>query len=115
MAFYLGKISKVARRELDLLRVIRNQFAHHPTIMTFKDEALANKCRELKFSFRDKNDDPRSHFSASVFGVLAQIHSATLMAEAPQEPPDDAPSEKQKAEHLAMIELMMKALKDGGT
>ncbi|MEQ8693948.1 MAG: MltR family transcriptional regulator [Gammaproteobacteria bacterium] len=99
MAYYLGKISKVTRRELDLLRNIRNRFAHHPTTVSFDDEAVANQCRELRFTYRERSDAPRLLFTGSVVGVLAQIHGATYAAEAPQEKPDDAPTDKEKADH----------------
>jgi DNA-binding MltR family transcriptional regulator len=103
MAYYMGKISKATRRDLDLLRDIRNKFAHHPNIVTFNDKAVANQCQALGFSFREKGSDSRAHFLAAVFGVLAQIHTATLLAEAPQEKPDDAPTEEKKAQHRAKI------------
>jgi Mannitol repressor len=103
MAYYMGKISKAVRRDLDLLRAIRNKFAHHPKIVTFDDDAVANQCKELKFSFREKSDKPKLHFLGSVFGVLAQIHAEILMTQAPQERYDDAPSEAKKAAHREKV------------
>jgi len=101
----LGKISKVTRRDLDLLRSIRNKFAHHPSVVSFNDESVANKCKELNFSFRKKKDKPRLHFLGAVLGVLAQIHTATLTAQAPDAKPDDTPSEQAKAKNRARIGL----------
>lgn len=105
MAYYLGKISKEARRDLDLLRDIRNKFAHHPSVVSFDDESVANKCRELKFSFRNNKDKPRLHFLGSVLGVLAQIHNSMLTAQAPEAKPNDAPSEEAKAQHRTNLGL----------
>jgi DNA-binding MltR family transcriptional regulator len=105
MAYYLGKISKVARRDLDLLRSIRNKFAHHPAVASFNDESVANQCKELKLSFRKKDDEPRLHFLGSVFGVLAHIHTATFTATAPDQKPDDAPTDEEKAAHRKRLGL----------
>ena len=73
MAYYMGKLSEAARRDIDLLRAIRNKFAHYPTVVTFDDEVVANQCRELKFSFRERADTPRLHFLGAVFGVLPSL------------------------------------------
>ncbi len=103
MAYYLGQISKVTRRDLDLLRKIRNKFAHHPTVTSFNDEDVANQCRELKFSFRKKDDDPRSHFLGAVFGLLAQLQNAIFSAVAPDQKPDDEPTEAEKVAHMKKL------------
>ena len=105
MAYYLGKISMESRRDLDLLRSIRNTFAHHPTVVSFDDESISNKCRELKFSFRNKNDKPRLHFLGSVFGLLAQINHDTFAANAPAQKPDDSPTEENKEKHRKKMGL----------
>src|SRR5690242_9667757 len=89
LAFYLGKLSKVARRELDLIRDIRNKFAHDPNVVAFADQNVANQCRELKFSFRERADEPRAHFLGAVFRVLAHIHAETFTARAPDVKADD--------------------------
>ena len=105
MAYYLGKISKSVRRDLDLLRKIRNKFAHHPEVVSFDDKSIANICKELSFSFREKKDKPRLHFTGAVFGVLSQIHTATLTAQTPDVKPDDVPSEELKAKHRKIFGL----------
>ncbi|MEF8733745.1 MAG: MltR family transcriptional regulator [Candidatus Accumulibacter meliphilus] len=105
MAYYLGKISKEVRQDLDLLRDIRNRFAHHPSVVSFDDEKIANKCRELQFSFREKKDQPRLHFLGSVFGVLAQIHSSMLTVRAPDPRLTDRPTEEVKTAHRAKLDL----------
>ena len=101
MAYYLGKISKITRRDLDLMRNIRNKFAHHPSVVSFNDESVAKQCRELSFTFREKKASPRLHFLGAVFGVLSKVHIATFTAEAPEVKADDGPSEEAKAKHRA--------------
>lgn len=47
LAFAAGAISKDERRELDLIRRIRNQFAHDLGARTFDHSGVAHRCREL--------------------------------------------------------------------
>lgn len=92
--FYLGKISKIERRDLDLLRKIRNEFAHSADAITFENEKISNQCRELSFTYHEKDTRPRNHFTASCLGILANIHRETLLCQAPQIKEDNPPSEK---------------------
>jgi len=85
MSFYLGKISNNERRELDLLRKIRNHFAHSAQSISFATPDIANRCSELMFSYHDDRSIPRKNFIASSFGLLARIHSETYKANAPDE------------------------------
>lgn len=96
MAFYLGKISKVERRDLDLLRKIRNEFAHNADEIDFEVEKIKSQCRELSFSYHDKDHLPRGHFTAACLGILANIHNETILCQAPVIKADNAPSEERK-------------------
>lgn len=77
MSFYLGKISQDCRRDLDLLRKIRNDFAHNSKAISFSESSIADRCRELSFSFREKKTNPRAHFTSAICSILAEIHRAT--------------------------------------
>lgn len=96
------------------MRDIRNKFAHHPTIVTFDDDAVANQYKAEVFLFRERAEKPRLHFLSAVFGVLAQIHGATLTTQAPSEKPDDTPAETRKAEHREKVKRMARTKKDDG-
>lgn len=48
MAFCLGLIDKLIRRDLDLIRKIRNKFAHD-LYASFANHQISQWCRELKF------------------------------------------------------------------
>jgi hypothetical protein len=100
MAFYLGKISKVERRDLDLLRKIRNEFAHSANAIGFENEKIKIQCGKLLFSYHDKDHRPRGHFTAAVLGILANIHNEILLCQAPGIKVDNAPSEVRKREAL---------------
>lgn len=95
-AFYLGKISAVCRADLDTIRKIRNDFAHSATLVSFDTQSVADRCRNLAFSYHQKDDRPRGHFTAAASGILAKLHALTLTSVAPAEIPDDRPSEAEK-------------------
>ncbi|WP_157980926.1 MltR family transcriptional regulator [Aliidiomarina shirensis] len=96
LAFYLGKISKIERRDLDLLRKIRNEFAHNADAIDFEVEKIKSQCGELSFSYHEKDHRPRGHFTAACLGILANIHNETLLCQAPEIKADNAPSEERK-------------------
>lgn len=96
MAFYLGKISKVERQDLDLIRKIRNEFAHNADAIDFNKERIKNQCRELSFSYHEKDHRPRGHFTAACLGLLANIHCETLLTHAPEIKANNAPNKEKK-------------------
>lgn len=99
LAYYLGKISKECRADLDTIRGIRNDFAHDARIISFEDQSLADRCRNLQFSYHEKKDvRPRAHFTAATCGLLAMIQSTGLQSVAPTVKADDSPSEAAKVE-----------------
>jgi len=80
-AFLLGKISKLAFRDLNLIRKIRNEFGHTSRPIRFADESVNNLCREFHYCTRDRKDDPRKRFTNTVMGVLAFIHAGAVKAQ----------------------------------
>ena len=74
MAYLLGLIGPAARRNLHLIRKIRNAFGHNPSPINFSDPAIASRCRELSHSHLEANATPRSRYTNSVLGIAAVIH-----------------------------------------
>lgn len=97
-AYYLGKLSPSMRRDLNLIRKIRNDFAHSAEHLTFESEKIANRCKELQYSYHDANHRSRGHFTAAACGILATIEVTGLLAEAPKELPDKIPTDEAKEE-----------------
>ncbi|WP_052161973.1 MltR family transcriptional regulator [Aquabacterium sp. NJ1] len=97
MAFYLGKISKECRADLDTIRSIRNKFAHHAEIISFDDKAIADQCKSLRFSYQENKHRARGHFTAAVSGLLAAIQKAAIETVGPEHKPDDSPTKEEKA------------------
>jgi DNA-binding MltR family transcriptional regulator len=77
-AYLLGLIGPIARREMHLVRKIRNEFAHSYKPLTFSDQNIANRCRELRAHVLIPDDSPRANFTRSVMGLLAVVHARLL-------------------------------------
>ncbi len=109
-AYYLGKISAVSRRDLDTIRAIRNNFAHSPKVISFTEQSIADRCKNLEFSYHDADATPRERFTAAVFGILADVHRETFRAVAATELPDNRPSDADKEAHRQTIKAINSAL-----
>src|SRR5438445_1903262 len=96
LAFYLGRISAQCRTDLDTIRKIRNDFAHDAPLISFDTQSIADRCRNLGFSYQLRNAAPRAHFTAAASGILATIHGTALQSVAPKQKPDDRPTETAK-------------------
>lgn len=109
LGFYLGKLSAECRKDLDIIRKIRNDFAHHASLISFNTQSIATRCRNLGFSYHLKEARPRAHFTAAASGLLALIQGSALQSIAPKQKPDDRPSgkEKQKARKMAQEALKL--------
>lgn len=110
LAYYLGLISRNCRRDLDIVRGIRNDFAHKPEIISFETQSIRDRCKNLSFSYQEKDADLRSHFTAAVMRVLSHIHIATLTTTPHTEKPDDTPSEEDKKGERELIEKIVKKI-----
>ena len=76
LAFVTGLLSQQSQRLLHLIRKIRNDFAHQHLDMSFTDEAIAARCRELVTliqNFEEKR--PRVLYIRAVMYLLAEIHA----------------------------------------
>lgn len=85
MAYYLGKIAIVERKDLDTIRQIRNDFAHKSGPIYFVDQSIADRCANLKNSWRMEDATPRQKFIAAVSGLMIHISHETRNAVALQE------------------------------
>jgi DNA-binding MltR family transcriptional regulator len=94
LTFYLGKISKECRSDLDVIRGIRNEFAHHATKVSFDDQSIADRCRNLQFSHRERAQRPRAHFTSAVSGVLTVVITSALRATSPTAQSNDWPKDQ---------------------
>ena len=76
VAFLLGLIGDLTRRDLHLIRKIRNEFGHSARSINFSEQSIASRCRELTLVTRPGDMPPRGRFTNAVLGAAAMIHSA---------------------------------------
>jgi len=95
-AYFLRLIGQTARRDMNLIREIRNECAHNMNPTDFLNEGIASRCRELRYSRRENarplnlaNDDHRGHFTASahyLISMCAMKHLVIIDPRWKQEP-----------------------------
>jgi len=73
--YLLGYVGPVARRELHLIRRIRNEFAHEYKPLQFTEPSIESRCRELRAYSLFPDPLPRANFIRTAMGLLAVIHS----------------------------------------
>ncbi len=78
LAFGLGLISASVRRELRLIKAIRNEFAHSAEEIAFSDPSIANRCSQLSMDIFGEELLPRPKYVRSIMGVLAALQVAML-------------------------------------
>lgn len=72
LAYMMGYIGEKVRRDLNLIRKIRNNFAHLERPIEFADEKIANWCRDLHHTTAARHL-PRSRFINVVMSILGII------------------------------------------
>lgn len=75
LAFTLGLISEKEFQDLDLIRKIRNEFAHNVKA-SFDDPAIGNRCKALHHKVPDHPDQsfgPEAYFTTAATGLLLNL------------------------------------------
>ena len=75
-AYLLGIIGLNTRRDLHLIRKIRNEFGHTHKAIRFSNENIHNRCREL-FHFKnlESTTDARKMFVKTTISILAMLNA----------------------------------------
>lgn len=74
LAYMLGLVGPHARRELHLIRKIRNEFGHKYKPMTFEDPGIKSRCSGFKAYSLLPAGTARGNFTRTVMGILAVLH-----------------------------------------
>lgn len=74
-AYLLGLITQNERRALHLIRKIRNDFGHIPEPISFDDQRIASRCKNLEAMNFYKRGKHRAMFTGAVMILLASIHA----------------------------------------
>src|SRR6266496_728857 len=67
--YLLGLLGPDARRDLHLIRKIRNGFGHSTEALTFDHQTIAARCREMTHSILEPGASPRSIFINVAFAI----------------------------------------------
>jgi len=76
MCYLLGMIGPTARRDLHLIRKVRNEFAHTAAPSSFESESASARCKELSHSGQEERLSARDRFMRATMGLTAAIHGA---------------------------------------
>ena len=93
LAYLLGHIGEHARRDLHLIRKIRNEFAHTTDLIDFVAPAIVGRCGELHCPLRKTGDSPRKHYINAVLGLYGIIEHAVQEQAHPEQKNDLEPTE----------------------
>ena len=102
-AYLLGRISPTIRRELHLIRKIRNDFGHKSEPITFDYPPVASRCNELQYSVGSRESNNRDYFTSSVCACLAAIHVSEKATKKPEIRTDSLPTEEDKKNINSMV------------
>ena len=102
--YALGLLPPMARRDLHLIRKVRNEFAHTPSPRAFEDSPIASRCSELHYAFVIIAGRARGKFTNAALGVCAVIHAKLARSARPDIASDANPSEAAKQEMRQVVD-----------
>jgi DNA-binding MltR family transcriptional regulator len=88
ICYALGLLPNQTRRDLHLIRKIRNDFGHVAKILTFAEPAISARCGELRHSVHEPEARPRAKFTNAVLGVCGAVRNAVKAARQSEVPSD---------------------------
>ncbi|MEO1791650.1 MAG: MltR family transcriptional regulator, partial [Cyanobacteria bacterium J06629_19] len=80
-AYALGLLPKNVRKDMHLLRKIRNDFGHNSSPVTFEDESISSKCGALYLDGKNNTSRPRGKFTRAMMAALGVIELSTQQTE----------------------------------
>ncbi len=104
IAYAIGLISKDCMKDLDSIREIRNKFAHLHGPVSFSDQSIAHRCRNLRNTAKAHvADHPRALF----LNAMTLIHAA-ISRSARQDPIQPHTPEHERAMIASLDDVMQK-------
>ena len=76
IAFAIGIISSNVRHDLNLIRKIRNDFAHAHHELMFEDHKIKNRCDSLIYKTNPFARTARDNFLTSMMSIIGEIEGA---------------------------------------
>lgn len=115
LAYLLGIISKCCRTDLNIIRKIRNEFAHNPSEISLSDTPLKNRIESLSWVGDDVSNEPRAKFLRSSLVQLTEIHATHKLGRLPERELKFDRSKRAEVEKdsPAIVQKIKNAIKDG--
>lgn len=112
-AFLIGLIGENVRRDMHLIRKIRNEFGHSHKPLTFTEQRIRSRCNELfHFHSIESTDNPRRMFVKTTMAILALLNSDLRKLKHLPLGKDLYLDEYARAAHQAAIKKMADALSE---
>lgn len=108
LCYLLGLIPVNIKKDLHLIRKIRNEFAHSMDIIDFNHPSIAARCRELKYNAFQDQLPPRKMFNRVAFGVAGIINGVIMTMERRTEAQDINFDSKEFKEGLEPMSKLIK-------
>ena len=78
LSYSLGLISKVTMNDINILRKIRNEFAHSNQPLSFETKKNKNLCNSLQLNVQPENSSSRIKFMNVVSGISGLLYGANI-------------------------------------
>jgi len=115
IAYAMGLIGPATRRDINLIRKIRNEFGHSHQMLKFTDDRIRNRCKELFHVINiESTDEPRKMFVKTAMCILALINSDLRRTEHRAVGKDLYLDATERKEHQERIQMLATSL-DAGT
>lgn len=88
MAYAIGLIPANLRRELHVMRDIRNVFAHRAAHLTFESPEISPLVDKLRLHFKEMSEPARPRFVTSTVGITAHLNGRLLAEDKFKAPAD---------------------------
>lgn len=80
LSYSLGLIDKVMMDDINVLRKIRNEFAHSDEAISFNTQNIIDLCSNLQLSVKEVNAPSRKKFMNVVAGIAGLLYGAQYKA-----------------------------------
>ena len=92
MAYYMGLISSKSRRDLNIIRQIRNEFAHNSSAISFETNKIKSLAMNIGNTWHPAGSASRNHFTAAVMRLLGFFGYGAAIVKRVQQYPDEPAS-----------------------
>src|SRR5690606_6959786 len=109
LCYSIGLISPDTLHDIQIVRKIRNEFGHSPSIIDFENPKIKEQCDKMKSNVHEKGSSPRNKFLNVVSGISGQIEAKTIICQKFETEPEMDLS-KRKENFDKMMEIIRKVI-----